>query len=86
MLPWILGGGVLLLIAAAAAPRPTVRKKQGPPPPRLVHEDEEDIIDLVARDAPEALRRYGTPEVAEWLEQQGRGDELRGLGYRKGGE
>jgi hypothetical protein len=85
MLPWILGGGILLLIAAAAAPKAPPRKKRLPPSPPIL-EEEEDLMDLVARDAPGALNRYGTPEVAEWLEQQGRGDELRGLGYRGGDE
>jgi hypothetical protein len=84
MLLWI-GLGVLsvaLLVAVTGKPVAAPRKKRAAPPPAIMDEDE-DALDLLARDAPAALARYGTPEVAQMLEEQGRGDELRGLGYRE---
>jgi hypothetical protein len=74
----ILGGGIAALLAASFAPRSPARAR----PSRLI-EPEEDPLDLLARDAPQALLRYATSETAAWLEEQGRGDELRGLGYRE---
>jgi len=73
----ILGGGLAALTAAAFAP--AQKRRARPPRPS---EPAEDPLDLLARDAPEALLRYGTSDTARYLDEQGRADELRGLGYR----
>jgi hypothetical protein len=70
---------VLLLASLAAKPAARARKRRAGPVPGL---DEETPLELLDRDAPAAVALYGTPEVAEYLEANGRGDELRGLGYR----
>lgn len=83
MLFWILiGSGLALaLLGLAAAPASTVRKRS--PRKRAPEaEESEDPLDLLARDAPAALLRYGTPDDVEYLRQTGRGDDLHGLGYR----
>ncbi len=84
MLLWILVGvlGLALLIALSGKPAPKPGKMRAAPPLETANEDEH-ALDLLARDAPAALARYGTPEAAQMLEEQGRGDELRGLGYRE---
>ncbi|NJC34777.1 hypothetical protein GGR88_002291 [Sphingomonas jejuensis] len=44
---------------------------------------EEPTIAALIRDNPvEALRRYGTSDDAARLIEEGRGDELKGLGWR----
>lgn len=84
MLFWIFIGLMLalLLLAIVAKPAASPAKQRRIVP--VPAPDGEDPLDLLDRDAPEALARYGTPETAAWLEAQGRGDELRGLGYRGG--
>lgn len=84
MLFWgvIIVGLVLLALRLIVGPAPAPERRPGD---TGEPEAPEDPLDLLERDAPGALARYGTPEVAEMLESQGRGHELRGLGY-KGGE
>jgi hypothetical protein len=83
MLLWVGLGAVLALslAAMAAGPAPPARRKSrhmaGP-----VHEEAEEPLDLLARDAPSALLRYGTPEDVQYLRETGRADDLPGLGYR----
>jgi hypothetical protein len=85
MLIWIVLGFLALLLLAAVAGKPPAarRKARRAAPPHEAVTGDEDALDLLARDAPAALARYGTPEVAQMLEEQGRGEELRGLGYRE---
>jgi hypothetical protein len=64
----IFGGA---LMAGLAMPRRPTAKRPVAPPLR----DEEEFW------TPDAVARLGTPETVADLIAQGRGDELRGLGY-----
>jgi hypothetical protein len=63
-------------VAMSASPRAT------PQPER----DRDSPEALVRRDPAQALARYGTPADAERLVAEGRGDELRGLGWTGEGD
>jgi len=81
MLLWIiLGILAVLLVAGLAAGSPAKPRQRAAP--LLAEEDFETPLEMLERDAPGALARYGTAETAQWLIEQGRGDELHGLGYR----
>lgn len=77
-MPWLLLAIPLVLMVAASA-----RRSASPSLARRPVVEDEDPLELLARNAPQALARYGTPEVAEYLREQGRGDDLHGLGYRE---
>lgn len=64
----IFGGA---LVAGLATPRRPANKRPALPE----RQDEEELW------TPDALARLGTPETVAELVAQGRGDELRGLGY-----
>ncbi len=77
---WLLIGAAVLFLL--------LRLWAGPVPPRPA-DSHQQAIDGEPEPAdddplwtPEALQKYGTPEMAEQLYEQGRADELRGLGYR----
>jgi hypothetical protein len=83
MLLWIGLGAVLALslAAMAAGPAPPPRRR-APRVAEPVAEEAENPLDLLARDAPSALLRHGTPEDVQYLREAGQGDDLHGLGYR----
>jgi hypothetical protein len=60
------------VIAGVLAPRSPAPKREAPNAP---------TVDDEALWTPDALARLGTPETVADLVAQGRGDELRGLGY-----
>ena len=75
---WMLIGALMVLLL--------LRLWAGPAPARTADSRRRTIEpDAPADEAlwtAEALQKYGTPETAADLIEQGRADELRGLGYR----
>lgn len=67
----IVGVFVVGVIGAATSNRPHIVSPADPDSPE----------ELLRRDPAQALARYGTPADAERLIAEGRGDELRGLGW-----
>ena len=75
---WMLIGALMVLLL--------LRLWAGPAPARPADSRRPTIEPDAPADEPlwtaEALQKYGTPETAADLNEQGRADELRGLGYR----
>ncbi|WP_230279228.1 hypothetical protein [Croceicoccus sp. Ery15] len=79
MLFWIMIGALVLLLALRLwlGPSPTRHADSLPPTGPLPDAAQDDELWTV-----DALQKYGTPDTAADLYEQGRADELRGLGYR----
>ncbi len=67
---------LLLVLRLWLGPSPP-RHADSPPPTQLPDAGQGDELWTV-----DALQKYGTPETAADLYEQGRADELHGLGYR----